>query len=184
MSESRYPRESNLLGALALALSDRMRESTEAAAKHTAAAPAALVALHEFLGGRSVDDLRRAIGLTHSGAVRLVDRMVAQGYVERRPGADGRSVALQLTAGGHRAARRILAARAGALDDLLGQLSEADHRALTRITEKMLRAITLQRLAERRRNRPPIGGWMCRLCDFQACGRPQGACPAANAASE
>ena len=26
------------------------------------------------------------------------------------------------------------------------------------------------------------GGWICRLCDLQACGRPQGECPAANAA--
>jgi MarR family transcriptional repressor of emrRAB len=160
-----------------------MRERCEAAARHTAAAPAALVALHEFLGGGSVDDLRRTTGLTHSGAVRLVDRMVEEGYIERRPGADGRSVSLVLTPTGRRAARRVLAARARALDGVLAGLSETERATLTRFTEKMLRAITLERLAERQRGAPPAGGWMCRLCDLDACGRDRGTCPAAAAAA-
>ena len=28
------------------------------------------------------------------------------------------------------------------------------------------------------------GAWTCRLCDLDACGRPAGRCPAANAAAE
>ena len=30
----------------------------------------------------------------------------------------------------------------------------------------------------------PVGGWLCRLCDFEACGRDRGLCPAAGAASD
>jgi MarR family transcriptional repressor of emrRAB len=90
-------RTTNLFGALMLVAGDEIRRATEIAANHTDAAPAALVALHEFLGGRSIDDLRNAVGLTPSGAVRLVDRLVSAGYVERRPGSDRRAVALVLT---------------------------------------------------------------------------------------
>jgi MarR family transcriptional repressor of emrRAB len=39
------------------------------------AAPAALVALHEFLCGASIDQLRQVVGLTPSGAVRLIDKL-------------------------------------------------------------------------------------------------------------
>ena len=130
-----------------------------------------------------MDDLRRAVGLTPSGAVRLVDRLVAAGLVERRPGHDGRSVALVLTASGRRTARRVLAARAEALDRVLTELSQADRASLTRIAEKLLAALTRDRLAERQHGHEPSGGWLCRLCDFEACGREHGACPAARTAA-
>lgn len=182
MSESTDRRLTNLVGALALALSDRMRDATETAAGHGAAAPSALVALHEFLGHGSMDQLRRAIGLTPSGAVRLVDRLVQHGYAERQPGSDGRSVALVLTTRGEAAARHVLAARSAALESVLLELSPAETTSLTTITEKLLAAITRERLADREDGRDPSGGWLCRLCDFDACGRQHGACPAAASA--
>jgi DNA-binding MarR family transcriptional regulator len=179
MSGPSDPRLVNIVGALTLALSDRVRDATETAAGRSATAPHALVALHEFLGHRTMDELRRAIGLTPSGAVRLVDRLVEGGYVERRPGPDGRSVALVLTSRGTRAARRVLAARSDALDSLLLGLSAAERTSLTNITEKLLGAITRQRLADREEGHDPQGGWLCRLCDFDACGRDEGMCPTA-----
>jgi DNA-binding MarR family transcriptional regulator len=183
VSQSRSARErsanraTNLLGALALAVGDRMRVATEDAARHTAAAPAALVALHEFLAGASMDDLRKVVGLTPSGAVRLVDRLVADGYVQRRPGANARALSLVLTAPGHRAARRVLSARSATLTAALGELSDADLRAFERVCEKLLRTLAADRLADRARGRPPPGGYLCRLCDFTACGRERGDCP-------
>jgi MarR family transcriptional repressor of emrRAB len=181
--ESHDARLANLLGALSLAVTDRMQDDIQAAAKQTAAAPAALVALHDPLRGGSMDDLRRAVGLTPSGAVRLVDRLVAAGLVERRPGHDGRSLALVLTAGGRRAAQRVLAARAEALSSVFATLTQDERASLTRISEKLLGAVTKDRLAERQQGHEPPGGWMCRLCDFAACGRDQGACPAAQTAA-
>jgi MarR family transcriptional regulator, negative regulator of the multidrug operon emrRAB len=102
-----HAHEVNALGALALEVARRLQEAGEAASPHGASVRAALTALHGLTGGQSIDALRRVIGLTHSGAVRLVDRLAAAGLAERRVGADGRAVALQLTPEGRRAARRV-----------------------------------------------------------------------------
>ncbi len=176
-------RLANLLGALTLALGDRMRESTEAAAAHTDAAPAALVALSQSLGGGSIDRLRSAVGLTPSGAVRLVDRLVADGLVERRPAADRRAVSLVLTRSGRQAARRVRSARARSLAEPLAALSVAERATLTRLSEKLVRGVVAERLDGRERGDPPAGGWLCRMCDFAACGRADGRCPAASTAA-
>ena len=168
---------------MALALGDRVRTATEGAVDQTAAAPAALVALREFLGGRSVDDLRRVVGLSPSGAVRLVDRLVDAGLVERGAGPDRRTVAVVLTAAGDRAARRVQAARAAALVDLVAELTSEERTALTRVSERLLAIVARTRLDERAAGAVPPGGWMCRLCDQVACGRPVGECPAAQALS-
>src|SRR3954469_13178902 len=84
-------------GALVLAVGDRVRESIEAVAGQGAAGPAALAARDGLAGGGSIDSLRRILGITHSGAVRLVDRLAAAGLVERRIGADARAVSIHLT---------------------------------------------------------------------------------------
>jgi hypothetical protein len=47
----------------------------------------------------------------------------------------------------------------------------------------LLGAITTQRLAERERGHDPSGGWLCRLCDVDACGRDHGMCPSATSAA-
>jgi DNA-binding MarR family transcriptional regulator len=177
------PRLANLVGALTLALSDAMRDATETAADHAAAGPSTLIALNEFLAQPSIDEMRRVVGLTHSGAVRLVDRLEAQGYVTRRPGRDARAVSVVLTAKGKRAAERVRVARASAFDSVLAVLSSEEQRSLAGLTEKLLAAITDQRLRDRAREKTPPGGWLCRLCDFEACGRPRGDCPVASTAA-
>lgn len=173
---------SNRLGALVLAVSDRLRDSTERAAGQSGTGPAALVALHEFPSGRSVDDLRKAVDLTPSGAVRLVDRLAAEGLVERRPGRDARSLALALTPKGRRAARRVLTNRATTLAGLLEVLTDQERAALAGIVDKLLVAVTDERLSVRAGGAEVPGGWLCRMCDFSACGRDEGRCPVANTA--
>jgi DNA-binding MarR family transcriptional regulator len=172
----------NVVGVLCLSLTDAMRAATEDAAGLTGAGPAALVALQQFLGGRSTEDLAQATGLTHSGAVRLVDRLEAEGLVERRPGPDARSGAIVLTARGRATSRKVTAARAQAVAGALSELSGEQQRALQRIADALVGAITDQRLEARRRGDPPAG-WMCRLCDFVACGRLEDECPAARYSS-
>lgn len=166
-------RLANVLGAFALALVDGLDVVTERAA---------LVALSDLLEGRSVDDLRRAVGLTHSGGVRLVDRLVAGGLAERRQGADGRSVALVLTEEGRRAAGEARAARLATVRDILSVLDDDEREALTPIVEKLVGAVVARRLEARAAGVDPAGGWLCRLCDPVACERAEGRCPAANAA--
>jgi MarR family transcriptional regulator, negative regulator of the multidrug operon emrRAB len=180
VSGARDARLTNLVGALSLAIVDHMRTANEDAAGMTAAAPAALVALHEFMDRGTVDQLHLVTGLTPSGAVRLVDRLVADGYVERKPGRDGRSVALALTPRGRRVARRVRRARSAAIEEMLVDLSAADRASLSRLIEKMVGTVVRSRLA----GDEAAGGWLCRLCDFEACGRPMGRCPAQQTAAE
>ncbi len=183
MGARRADHTTNVFGALTLVAGDEIRHATEAAAMHTDAAPAALVALSEFLGGCSIDDLRHAVGLTSSGAVRLVDRLVAQGYVERGAGSDRRAVALSLTASGRRAARKVRAARADAIDHVLSPLTNRERAALADIVEKLLHASTRERLADRALGQDRADGYTCRMCDFTACGRDRGLCPVAEVAA-
>ena len=91
-------RDANLLGALGLLLADRLAEAVAPAGGASAAE--ALVTLHARGGGRSIDALARVVGLSHSGTVRLADRLVSAGLAERRRGADQRSTALRLTPAG------------------------------------------------------------------------------------
>lgn len=182
MDSSNERRRANLLSVLALGINDRVRRVEEAAAGHGSAAPAALVALREFLDGGSIDQLRQVVGLTPSGAVRLVDTLSHAGLVRRGPGRDGRSVSVTLTRRGNQTARRILAARERASAALLTGLSSDEQESLTPLLERLLQQLVAARLAERAGANTPAGGWLCRLCDFSACRRDAGDCPVANAA--
>lgn len=181
VTESADLRLVNIVGAFALALSDEIRDATEAAAGMTGAAPAALVALRQFLAGRTTEDLARATGLTHSGAVRLVDRLVDAGLAERQPGSDGRSLSIVLTGPGRTLSQEITEARRAAIESSLGGLEAIDHRPLLELVEVLVAALTARRLDRRNRGDEPPGA-LCRLCDLASCRRSQGACPAANAA--
>jgi MarR family transcriptional regulator, negative regulator of the multidrug operon emrRAB len=93
-------RTTNLLGAAALAITDRIGEDMRRLLDRTGEAGAAIVVLG-YAPGLSVEILRQVLGLSHPGAVRLIDRLAADGHVERRKAADGRAVALHLTAEGN-----------------------------------------------------------------------------------
>jgi DNA-binding MarR family transcriptional regulator len=174
----------NLLGAWALAVSDRVTTAAAEAAGRGGQAPAALVALHQFAGGGTIEELRGVLGLTHSAAVRLIDALEDDGHVARgRRSGDRRSVALRLTPSGRAVARRIIRARGDAIEAMMTGLTESQRRSLTGLAERLTAQVTALRLEERRMGALPAGGWLCRLCDFEACGRPEGRCPAAERAA-
>jgi hypothetical protein len=75
-------RTTNLLGAAVTALNDELEAATTSAAEHGAAFPAALVSVH-WTPGLSIEQLRRVLGISHSGTVRLLDRLEREGAVER-----------------------------------------------------------------------------------------------------
>ena len=177
-------RLSNLLGAWGLAVTDRVGAAAAASAGRGGQAPAALVALHQFAGGRTIEELRQVLGLSHSAAVRLIDALVADGQVVREQAADDRrSVAVGLTTSGRATARRIIAARQRAIEVTLERLTDTELRSLTRLAERLTGDLADLRLNERRHGVSPAGGWLCRLCDFRACGRSEGRCPAAISAA-
>jgi MarR family transcriptional repressor of emrRAB len=166
MHRSRRQREANLLGVLALEVAGRVTAATSEAASLGAAAPAAIAAL-QLYPGCTIEELRRVIGLSQPGAVRLVDRLQSTGVVERRAGRDGRTVALELTDDGAAAARRILEARLRAVDDVLAVLDDDGRRALEPLLERLVGSLAVDRAEARR---------VCRLCDVDACGHPE-RCP-------
>lgn len=173
--ESETTREVNLLGAWSLAVAERLERATQEAAAQGGSAPAALNSLEIYLDRSSIDTVRRPLGLTHSAAVRLVDRLAAAGLVKREPGADARSLAVSLTDAGRRAARDVRAGREQALTGLLAPLSADEREQLTRLHEKLLEGITAGRAD---------AGHICRLCDAEACGHHEGRCPVTRAADQ
>ena len=166
--EDERGRQANLLGALSLAVADRLRAAAQAGAGHGGSAPAALVSLAGYLDGRPIDALRDPLGLSHSASVRVVDRLVDAGLARRRRGSDRRSVAVELTPAGRRAGERAVAARREALEQALGALDADERVQLTRLHEKLLTALTDGRATARN---------TCRLCDIDACGHAHGRCP-------
>jgi DNA-binding MarR family transcriptional regulator len=164
----------NVLGALAVALADRISTAVAAAAGQSVSAAAALSALHHFPEPQNLDRLGRVLGLTHSGAVRLIDRLADAGLVVREPGSDGRTRVLALTPAGRAVAQRVTAARADALAGILASLAPGDRRDVHRLSAALMAALVQTKEG---------GAWTCRLCDLHACGRPAGRCPAATAAA-
>lgn len=177
------PQLVNLLGAVGLAITNRMSTATEDVAGLGSAGPAALTALAEFANGASIERVRDVLGLTHSGCVRLVDRLVDAGLVQRVAGGDRRTVSVVLTKPGRAMARRVRDARTAAIEPLINELTVDERRHLHTLTTTLAAAIIRQRLRERADGRGIEDGWMCRLCDFTACGRNDGRCPVARAAA-
>jgi MarR family transcriptional regulator, negative regulator of the multidrug operon emrRAB len=168
-----HTRDANLLGAVSLAVLDRMGEATRAASGHGGSAPAALAALTTYLEGSSIDALARALGLSHSAAVRLVDRLEGAGLVRRERGGDGRSVAIGVTDAGRTTGRAVLAERERALDGVLDVLDDRERAELARLHERLLGGLTTGRAAART---------ICRMCDPHGCGHYDGRCPVTLAA--
>jgi MarR family transcriptional regulator, negative regulator of the multidrug operon emrRAB len=133
------------------------------------AAAAALITIDAYRG-RSIEQLRGPLGLSQPGAVRLVERLQAQGWVERRP-SGGRATALHLTSAGDAVVARVLAARAAALDELLEPLGDEARAAMAAAAEDALGAATTDRATLER---------LCRLCERAVCS----ACPVAGALRE
>ena len=155
----------NLLGALAVGLSDTITSAVETATGHAGAMGAALATLAQE-PGLGIEQLRVPLGRTQSATVRVVDQLVAEGYAERRPGHDQRCVSVFLTAKGTEAASRVLACREQALSAAVRPLTSGERKALTGALEKVLAEITSDRAH---------ADLICRLCDLAAC--PQDACP-------
>lgn len=163
----------NLLGALVLALSDRLEGAVTEAAGLAESDAIALSALHHFLDSPRVDLLAQVLGLSPSGTVRLVDRLEAAGLARRSTGADGRVTVVELTAAGRDRAQAVTRARGELMEQALGGLAESERVQLGELAGRVLVQLV----------RPPgATRWTCRLCDVVACGRPESRCPVYEAA--
>lgn len=159
-------RLANLFGVAALAATTRLRSAVEADLAHGGSAPAALVHLQAHPGA-SIEDLRRVLAISQPATVRLVDRFAVEGLVERRPGRDRRTLALQLTAAGQRAATDVLERKTESLRSLLHVLNADEQAALAPLLERVVSSLA-EDFSESLR--------VCRLCDRAAC-NSGGRCP-------
>ena len=166
-------RDANLLGALSLAVTTRMLEGGDTTARLGPSGAPALLALSSWLDGGSIAQLRAVLDLTHSGTVRLVDRLEHDGLVQRRSGPDGRTVALGVTARGAAVADEVRHERARTVEALLEPLAAPQRAALEEALEAMLGDVA-------RGPAPP--GRICRMCDAVACGHYEGRCPVTESA--
>src|SRR5919197_934371 len=130
-------RRANLAGALAVALTDRLNETVRRGGERGLSSTAALVHIHTR-PGQAIEFLARVLRISHPAAVRVVDRLEADGLVKRRPGPDDRSLALFLTARGRRAARTILDTRLAVMRDALSPLTSEEQEQLETLLEKLL----------------------------------------------
>lgn len=150
----------NIIGAFAFRVADAVNAVTQE--KLDIAGPtAAAIALIEHDPGITIELLRKGLGLSHPGTVRVVNRLVAGGLVERRPSLqDRRAVELWLTADGVEAVLDIFDARRSTIATLLGGLSDSERDALEGIVEKLL-STTVNDLAH--------AYAICRLCESASC---------------
>jgi DNA-binding MarR family transcriptional regulator len=155
----------NLLGALALSITDAIASNIEKVEGTYGSDTFALVLIQHAAALRS-DVLSRQLGLAQSSTVRLVDRMERQGLVQREVGTDRRTVLVSLTASGEQAAERVLSLRQDKLRELVGELSEDEQAALQGLSVKLLSHLTVDLES---------GEHNCRLCDEDACGLAE--CP-------
>jgi len=153
------PEIANLLGALSLAVMDRIEQGARDVMGHSGETPAALIVIG-YGPGMTNDRLRRILGLSHSGTVRLVDRLVSDRLVERRAGKDGREVALHLTARGAATRKDLLASRISAVTSFLDVLSSLERKRLGELIRDVLAGQDTSEL-----DRFTI----CRMCDNKVC---------------
>src|SRR5690349_17887851 len=127
----------NLLGAFSVAVNDSMDDAFDEACAVGDSAPAAMILIHENPDTR-IEALARYLALSHSGTVRLVDRLAQAGWVGRETCDDKRAVVLVLTKAGEKVAERLLEGRRKSLGKALSGVSATDRKVLERILPQML----------------------------------------------
>ena len=158
-------RTENLLGVLALLVTDEMNAAPADAALAGPTARAMLNAIGQYPGS-PIEVLREAVDLSHPAAVRAVAGLVDAGLVEKKSGVDKRAVALALTTAGKREVRRLRTARDRMLKRVVGRLDDTEREVLESLLIKILWHETRD---------PAHAMQLCRLCDDGPC--LQAGCP-------
>jgi DNA-binding MarR family transcriptional regulator len=152
-------RTENLLGALAVLVTDEMYALNTSPTLAGPTARAMLNAIGQYPDA-SIELLRDAVALSHPAAVRAVAGLVDAGLVEKRAGVDKRSVALALTRAGQREIKRLQSARERMLTRIVGHLDSGERRVLEGLLIKILWHETRDSAHAMQ---------LCRFCDDGPC---------------
>lgn len=151
-------RTTNLLGAMALALTDRINAGMKDIFERSGESAAAIIVLG-YAPGSSIEILRQVLDRSHAGTVRLVDRLEEDGLVERRK-ATGRVVPVHLTAKGKSLREKLMDSRLDVLEQGLKGLSGKERQAFGDLLAKVLNNLPENEIAKHR---------ICRLCSVSTC---------------
>jgi DNA-binding MarR family transcriptional regulator len=154
-----HMRALNVLAAMALMVTDRAEDARVEASGLSSRELAALV-LVANRPGMSVDWLYQRLGITQSGAVRLVERLVSAGVMTRQAVPGRREVELSATAAGAQRLELAEDARGPSLAGLMEALTSAEREHLTDLAATVLRAGSRV---------PREADVVCRRCDWAAC---------------
>ncbi|WP_181700417.1 MarR family winged helix-turn-helix transcriptional regulator [Chthonobacter albigriseus] len=125
---------SNKVAALSLAIADATLAQSDDLAP---TAVAALITIRDQ-EPLSIGDIARVVGLTHSAAVRLVDRL-EKDWLVRRQRRVGREVMVEITSRGRRRAQQLQELRLAAVTGFLSGLDPDEQDELNRLVDKMIR---------------------------------------------
>ncbi|WP_298916471.1 MarR family transcriptional regulator [uncultured Algimonas sp.] len=152
-------RVANLFGAVSQAVDDAVSDAISSQSPSNIS-PAAL-SLVGHAEGITIAQIGRALGLSHPGTVRLVDRMVAAGLAERKTSpADARAVSVHLTAEGRELAQQVAVKRLGVIGDLISGLDPTEQETLASLADRILTTSV---------NTFDAGVRVCRLCEPSVC---------------
>jgi MarR family transcriptional regulator, negative regulator of the multidrug operon emrRAB len=166
---------SNVLGAISLAITERILGDHAIAAlpppldHHSACAALSLV---RWMPSVAMPDLSRYLELSQAATVRVVQRLEAAELLRTQRDRGDRRLRLYPTDAGRAALEQIDQLRAHVLDEVVAGLQPAQRANLL----PLLRAIAAQ-LPDSQAQAMHV----CRLCQWQACGKGQ--CPVWNAVS-
>ncbi|WP_237152714.1 MarR family winged helix-turn-helix transcriptional regulator [Oryzibacter oryziterrae] len=146
---------SNKLAALALAISDASISTSDDLA------PTAIAALISIKNSEplSIGDIATVTGLTHSAAVRLVDRL-EKDWLVRRQRRVGREVLVEITTRGRRRAQQLQEARESAAKTFLSALEQREQDQLAELIDKVIHQKAHEGLNVLR---------FCRMCKVGQC---------------
>lgn len=163
----------NQLAALATTLNDSVEQALTAQFQRPMNDVATLLSVRHC-NTFTVGWLSSVLGVTHSAAVRIADRLSAEGLLQRTEGPNKRYVGLVATEDGKKLADEIMAIRRQTLEQLLTGLDQELQAAAPLIQTVLTRATKDQLSAYQR----------CRYCDESMCGVCEGLCPVENAESK
>lgn len=149
----------HLLATYAQLVTDRVTSRLEDTLGSSGQTAAAIIHLRHAPGS-SITHLSEVLSLSHPGTVRLVDKLVEEGMVERAKGRDGREKRLGLTDKGVAMRNTLLQQRQEAVMEVMGALSDAEWDTMRELLARLLRSAGQGDLSRLR---------MCRLCDPGLC---------------
>src|SRR5689334_24902864 len=122
-------RDVNVIGAWVLQMADAVLSAVEESG--LAPREAAALVLVDAHPGCGIEWLTARLGLTQSGTVRLVDRLVSEGWLVRAEGSTRRSVRLEVTELGRQRIDGVLGDRSRTLGRLLDPLTAEERELLS-----------------------------------------------------